>query len=91
MSKVAPAERQAIPPMEAFVVHDGAGSWHTEAHTHRQAALKYADKNYGDPDTLKDELVLIVIRVRDGRRCACLLKSKLLVQWTAPQVEEVAQ
>lgn len=91
MSRVVPApEPTKAPQDERFVVHDGKAAWPTEARTHRQAALKYAEKNFSDPEALRDELVLVVIRERDGRRCAALLKSKIVVQWTAPQVEEVS-
>ncbi len=74
--------------MEPFAVYEGTTPWRTEAHTHRQAAIRYAERHYGALDGLKDELVLVVVRVGDGARMVCLLKSKVLVQWAAAQVEE---
>jgi len=82
--------------MEWFTVYEGSvylegtRRWAVEAHTHRQAAIKYAEHHYATPEDLKDELALVVIRERDGLRCAALLKSKILVQWTAPRVEGVS-
>lgn len=93
VSRTLPAPKPVAPPMERFAVYEGSvylegtRRWEVEAHTHRQAAIKYAERYYATPEELKDELVLVVIRERDGLRCAALLKSKILVQWTAPRVE----
>lgn len=75
--------------MEWYGVYDGVSCCRIEAHTPRQAAIKYAEKRHGTLDTMRDELVLVVIRERDGLRCSALLQPKVLVQWTAPRVEEV--
>jgi hypothetical protein len=84
-------KRNPPPPADWFSVHEGIYAWKVQAHTHRQAALKYAERHYASLEDLKDELVLVVIRERDGLRHAALLRSKVLVQWTAPQVEEVRE